>query len=586
MDHATASRARAASPAAGRRMSEPSSPGHEVRQVVAPAPAACACGGGCPRCRGSALQRKPTVSTPGDRHEQEADDIADRIMRTPTPTRVSPSVSRLQRQCAACEEEDAQRDRTIQREAAFDAAAAAATRGSEGPGARGLDIDTAERAAKQGGSPLPDDLRGFFEPRLGHDLGDVRVHADGTAARGADAVQARAFTLGNDIVFGAGEYEPGSAAGQRLLAHELVHVVQQAGGGREVQRTLQVDTTHKDSIDEKTALSTVGALVTTLCPDFELKGKTVDAKKGTDCASFKFDAVAASKQKVGCCCLCTLAKGPGSPWRIVITTQDAPTTSDKDRLVRMTPTSGPDAPALAYWTGGKTPKVQDLQPVEAFGHELCGHAALMQIKAHAGRGTDRAYDDQHDSTVRIQNALAGEMGMPGDRRGLAADGAHRGESLRIFTVGPYKPDADDPAPFAAQIKSAVGFLDGNPLLLVDEVGMRDKADTKATVSKSRADKVETQLRAAIATDTVDVETTPGKNETLTRVQAATDGGVGAKPVVELRMAIRPAGLVKPPGAAPPAKPVHVDPENPAVVKALKGKGANPCHALLSSTGWP
>ena len=72
------------------------------------------------------------------------------------------------------------------------------------------------------------------------------------------------------------------------------------------------------------------------------------------------------------------------------------------------------------------------------------------------------------------------------------------------------------------------------------------------------------------------------------MQPATDGGLGAKPIVELSMAIRPAGLIKPIGAAPPATPVHVDPEFPAVVKALKagGPGINACHVLLSATAWP
>lgn len=77
------------------------------------------------------------------------------------------------------------------------------------------------------GSSLSPDIRRSLEPRLGHDLGGVRVHAGQRAAAAAEAVQARAFTFGRDIVFGAGQFAPGSAAGQRLLAHELVHVVQQ-----------------------------------------------------------------------------------------------------------------------------------------------------------------------------------------------------------------------------------------------------------------------------------------------------------------------------------------------------------------------
>ncbi len=71
--------------------------------------------------------------------------------------------------------------------------------------------------------------RTFMEPRFGHDFSRVRVHADGEASNAARVVQARAYTIGRDIVFGSGEYGPATAAGKRLLAHELTHVVQQRG---------------------------------------------------------------------------------------------------------------------------------------------------------------------------------------------------------------------------------------------------------------------------------------------------------------------------------------------------------------------
>lgn len=64
----------------------------------------------------------------------------------------------------------------------------------------------------------------FFEPRLGRDLGPVRIHADAPAAASARALDARAFTVGHHIVFAAGRYTPRTPAGRRLLAHELVHV--------------------------------------------------------------------------------------------------------------------------------------------------------------------------------------------------------------------------------------------------------------------------------------------------------------------------------------------------------------------------
>lgn len=80
------------------------------------------------------------------------------------------------------------------------------------------------------GRPLPDDVRAFHEARFGHPFADVRVHTDDTAAQAARSLSAKAFTRGNDVVFGQGQWAPHSSAGRRLLAHELAHVVQQRAG--------------------------------------------------------------------------------------------------------------------------------------------------------------------------------------------------------------------------------------------------------------------------------------------------------------------------------------------------------------------
>jgi hypothetical protein len=81
-----------------------------------------------------------------------------------------------------------------------------------------------------GGQPLDDGLRTDMEGRFGTDFGGVRVHTDGQAAASAGAVNAHAYTVGNDIVFGGGGYDPASPTGQRTIAHELTHVVQQRSG--------------------------------------------------------------------------------------------------------------------------------------------------------------------------------------------------------------------------------------------------------------------------------------------------------------------------------------------------------------------
>lgn len=104
------------------------------------------------------------------------------------------------------------------------------TRGATGTPAR------VDEVLASPGQPLAHEVRAFMEPRFGHDFGHVRVHTDGAAASGADAISARAFTHGHHIAFARGEYEPSTTAGKELLAHELTHIVQQASGTIGVQR--------------------------------------------------------------------------------------------------------------------------------------------------------------------------------------------------------------------------------------------------------------------------------------------------------------------------------------------------------------
>jgi hypothetical protein len=80
------------------------------------------------------------------------------------------------------------------------------------------------------GLPLDTETRAFMEPRFGHNFSHVRVHADTKAAKSARAVNALAYTIGRDVVFGAGQYRPASAGGRELLAHELTHTIQQGNG--------------------------------------------------------------------------------------------------------------------------------------------------------------------------------------------------------------------------------------------------------------------------------------------------------------------------------------------------------------------
>ena len=79
-----------------------------------------------------------------------------------------------------------------------------------------------------GGQQLPASARTYFEPRFGYNFSSVRIHNNGQASNTARAINARAFTMGNNVVFGSGEYSPETAKGKQLLAHELTHVIQQS----------------------------------------------------------------------------------------------------------------------------------------------------------------------------------------------------------------------------------------------------------------------------------------------------------------------------------------------------------------------
>lgn len=108
-------------------------------------------------------------------------------------------------------------------------AASASGRGGAVPESVGTTLDSQ-------GAPLASETRERMEGRFGSDFSQVRVHTDGTAARSAKEIRARAYTAGKDVVFAAGEFAPKTPAGEALLAHELTHVVQQGGQAGLIQR--------------------------------------------------------------------------------------------------------------------------------------------------------------------------------------------------------------------------------------------------------------------------------------------------------------------------------------------------------------
>lgn len=234
-----------------------------------------------PKAGSAPLQTKVAVGSPGDSHEQEADRVAEQVM-SPGPVRqpigqISP---RIQQQ--ADDHAEATVVAAVASSASGDAnggialsgaAGAAADVRDEGTAAHGEATGTpgvmkhaqfgphgelvvmAKEVAGQtprdrggladqltstrgGGEAMPEGERSFFESRFGENFGDVQIHAGSDAAGMNAQLGSRAFTHQRDVYFGAGEYQPGSPDGRRLLAHELTHVVQQTRGGAQgnVQR--------------------------------------------------------------------------------------------------------------------------------------------------------------------------------------------------------------------------------------------------------------------------------------------------------------------------------------------------------------
>ena len=168
----------------------------------------CACGGKagptgeCEQCKRKRLRLQPklAINQPGDRHEKEADRVAEQV--------VSGGLNFGKKK---------EKESLLMRSA-------------ETPAGPDLAPPIVHATLAQSGHPLDSATRSEMEARFGHDFGDVRIHRNAQAAESARSVDAHAFTVGSHVVFDSGRYAPETLEGRRLLAHELTHVVQQAQG--------------------------------------------------------------------------------------------------------------------------------------------------------------------------------------------------------------------------------------------------------------------------------------------------------------------------------------------------------------------
>jgi hypothetical protein len=199
--------------------------------------------GAPPSMRPIFIQPKLQIGAVNDPLELEADHVAEQVMRMPEPEMASAPLDHksgpgpmqkvagealpLQRKCDCggscddCKKKQPDEPAKVRMKAA----------GSTGAG--GMEAPPiVHEVLRSPGQQLDAGTRAFMEPRFGHDFSKVRVHTDAKAAESVRAVGARAYTVGSNVVFGAGEYGPGTQAGQTLLGHELAHVVQQSSSPR------------------------------------------------------------------------------------------------------------------------------------------------------------------------------------------------------------------------------------------------------------------------------------------------------------------------------------------------------------------
>jgi hypothetical protein len=178
------------------------------------------------------VQPKLTIGQPGDRYEQEADQMAAKVVNQIHAPQQAASSQTVQRDSVPEEEELQMKPSSIQRDSVpeeEELQMKPVVQRRLGEEEAAPDLESSIQQARGGGQALPNQVRTQMEQSFGSDFSGVKVHTDARSHQLNQSIQAKAFTTGKDIFFRQGNYDPGSRQGQELLAHELTHVVQQGG---------------------------------------------------------------------------------------------------------------------------------------------------------------------------------------------------------------------------------------------------------------------------------------------------------------------------------------------------------------------
>jgi hypothetical protein len=287
-----------------------------------------------------------------------------------------------------------------------------------------------DEVLQSSGEPLDRATRALMYERFGYDFGNVRIHRDARAAESARAVNACAYTVGSNVVFAVGQFSPRTTAGQRLLAHELTHVVQQraAATAPRAERSIGkrwnaaaisatgISLQRMIFVNPPAAVSDILGQVNTLCKGFfGSAGSQITAA----CS-----AAARTKNK-SCECLCDAAHDLKRTYTINV--KPAAVSTKSETLFDGSTAAVPETSVFPETLVGTNPTIS--MPTSAgskaeFGcfdssgkplwapnwrilaHELCGHGRLRQTHA----GEDVGNRPSHDSTIDTENEIAKEHG--------------------------------------------------------------------------------------------------------------------------------------------------------------------------------
>ncbi len=356
------------------------------------------------------IQAKLVVGQPGDIYEQEADRVAEQVMRMPEPL--------VQRQPE--EEEKKEKEEILQTKEVPSQVTEVTS-----------NIESRIQSLKGGGQPLSEPTRAFFEPRFGQDFSQVRVHAGGNAAWLNRVLGARALTVGKDVFVGAGEYNPHTIEGKKLFAHELTHTIQQNATGPFIQRRLVVDPADAVPLPPGVVgppvplTIAVQGLMGDTCPEGNFQVNATTGVVTPSAASFcqwpgipyRSNLLRAdlSRTPVGCRCLCdvvnharttTVNFNAGGPVEQPDSMSGSTSGQGSNTTVNIDPRFQGQYRINGRWV--------DLPFSLLFSHELCGHALESMRGTHARPGPTPSGgtppDERH--AVDVERAIADEQGLP------------------------------------------------------------------------------------------------------------------------------------------------------------------------------